>query len=242
MRIEWPRRVAALGQFRVEDIAHPVLSSDDEHHLRRVLRARVGEEVVLSDGAGRWRFATVQANGLDVARETYADPPPPPTTLYLSPLKGDRGEWALAKATEVGVATVVPLVSARLAQRFRGEARDKVLQRWRRIAEETCAQCRRTHDLVLAAPVAPSEVPADVAVADFSGSGDWRGVSAVAVGPEGGWAPEEWDASRRRLSLGPTVLRGETAAVLAAALVTFTNDSWGFTLGAAAMGNDESNT
>lgn len=234
--VQWPRRVAALGQFRVDDIDAPTLSRDDEHHLRRVLRARVGEELVLSDGAGRWRFASVAATGLDVTGDVVEDPAPPPTTLYLSPLKGDRGDWALAKATEVGVATVVPLVSARLAQRFRGEARDKVIQRWRRIAAEVCGQCRRTHDLVLGDATTPAEVPADVAVADFSGDGDWRGVRAVAVGPEGGWAPDEWDASRRRVSLGPTVLRGETAAVVAAALVTFTNDSWGFTLG---VGRDE---
>ena len=231
MMLEWPRRVAALGQFRVENIEAPTLTRDDDHHLRRVLRAHVGEELVLSDGAGRWRFATVAEAGLDATSAVAADPPPPPTTLYLSPLKGDRGEWALAKATEVGVATVVPLVSARLAQKFRAEARDKVLQRWRRIAAETCGQCRRTHDLVLGEPLPPADVPADVAVADFSGSGDWRGVRAVAVGPEGGWAPDEWGEARRRVSLGPTVLRGETAAVLAAALVTFTNDSWGFTLG-----------
>ena len=231
MMLEWPRRVAALGQFRVENIEAPTLARDDDHHLRRVLRARVGEELVLSDGGGRWRFATVAEAGLDVTSAVVADPPPPPTTLYLSPLKGDRGEWAIAKATEVGVATVVPLVSARLAQKFRAEARDKVLHRWRRIAAETCGQCRRTHDLVLGEPLTPADVPADVAVADFSGSGDWRGVRAVAVGPEGGWAPDEWGETRRRVSLGPTVLRGETAAVLAAALVTFTNDSWGFTLG-----------
>jgi len=231
--VEWPRRVAALGQFRVDNIGAPTLSRDDDHHLRRVLRARVGEELVLSDGSGAWRFATVNPTDLDVTSDVVVDPAPPSTTLYLSPLKGDRGEWALAKATEVGVATIVPLVSARLAQRFRGEARDKVLQRWRRIAAETCGQCRRTHDLVLAEPLTPAEVPADVAVADFSGSGDWRGVRAVAVGPEGGWAPDEWDESRRRVALGPTVLRGETAAALAAAIVTFTNDSWGFTLGVA---------
>lgn len=234
--IEWPRRVAALAQLRVDDIAAPLLSRDDEHHLRRVLRAREGEEVVLSDGAGRWRFATVTPTGLDVTSAVATDPAPPSTTLYLSPLKGERGEWAVAKATEVGVATIVPLVSARLAQKFRGEVRDRVLQRWRRIAAETCGQCRRTHDLVLAAPLRPADVPADVAVADFAGDGDWRGVRAVAVGPEGGWAPDEWDAPRRRVALGPTVLRGETAAVLAAALVTFTNDSWGFTVGVGADG------
>ena len=232
MNHEWARRVAALTQLRVADVSSPLLRREDDHHMRRVLRAEVGEEIVVTNGAGAWRFATVAASGLDVVSDVVVDPLAPATTLYLAPLKGERGEWAIAKATEVGVSTVVPLLSQRLAVKFRGEAREKILSRWRRIAEETCAQCRRTYDLVIAEPVTPAEVPADVAIADFSGEGDWRGVRGVAVGPEGGWAPEEWGDERRRVSLGPTVLRGETAAVLAAALVTFTNGSWGFTVGA----------
>ncbi len=230
MITQWPRRVAALTQLRVEDLENPVLSRESDHHLRRVLRARDGEEIVVCDGRGSWRMARVSATGVDVLSDIERDVAPVTTTLYLAPLKGERGEWAVAKATEVGVTRVVPLVSARLTQKFRGETRDKVLARWRRIADETCAQCRRTYDLEIDEPVTPGDVPHDVAVADFAGSGDWSGVSAVAVGPEGGWAPGEWDDARRRVSLGPTVLRGETAAVVAAALVTFTNGSWGFTL------------
>lgn len=230
MIAQWPRRVAALSQLRVADLNAAVLSSDDDHHLRRVLRAKEGEEVVLCDGRGAWRFATVARGGLDPVSEVVLDPPAPAATLYLAPLKGERGEWAVAKATEVGVTTIVPLLTERLAQKFRGEVRDKVLARWRRIADETCAQCRRTYDLVVAEPLTPGEVPADVCVADFSGDGDWSGVTSVAVGPEGGWAPGEWGEDRRRLSLGPTVLRGETAAVLAAAFLTFTQGSWGFAL------------
>ncbi len=231
MKHEWPRRVAALTQLRVADIAVPELSRDDDHHLRRVLRARPGEELVLCDGRGSWRFASVGGTDLEDVGQVFHDEPATTTRLYLAPLKGERGEWAVAKATEVGVSEIVPLVSERLAQKFRGESRDKVLSRWRRIAAESAGQCRRTYDLVVAEPVTPVEVPDEVAVADFSGSGDWRGVYAVAVGPEGGWAPDEWGPTRRRVALGPSVLRGETAAVVAAALVTFTNDSWGFTLG-----------
>lgn len=231
MRHEWPRRVAALTQLRVANISLPELTRDDDHHLRRVLRARAGEELVLCDGRGSWRFARVANVGLEDVGEVFLDEPATTTMLYLAPLKGERGEWAVAKATEVGVSEIVPLVSERLAQKFRGESRDKVLARWRRIAEETAGQCRRTYDVVIADPVTPGEVPHEVAVADFAGSGDWRGVHAVAVGPEGGWGPDEWEPTRRRVSLGPSVLRGETAAVVAAALVTFTNGSWGFTLG-----------
>ena len=231
MRLEWPRRVAALSQFRVTDLSSAVLTREDDHHLRRVLRAREGEELVLSDGRGSWRMARVNPTGLDLVGEVTTDPAAPLTTLYLAPLKGDRGEWAVAKATEVGVSRIVPLTSERVAQKFRGEAREKVLQRWRRIADETCAQCRRTYDLEIGEPVSPLEVSPDVAIADFNGEGDWNGVTSVAIGPEGGWAPGEWAPDRRVVSLGPTVLRGETAAVVAGALLSFTNGSWGFRAG-----------
>ena len=231
MNHEWPRRVAALTQLRVNDIDVPVLSRDDDHHLRRVLRAREGEEVVLCDGRGSWRFAKVCATGWDEVGQVFFDEPVARTTLYLAPLKGERGEWAVAKATEVGVSAIVPLLSERLVLKFRGDTRDKVLARWRRIGAESAGQCRRSYDIVIEEPVTPDEVPEEVAVADFTGSGDWRGVRAVAIGPEGGWGSAEWSATRRRVSLGPSVLRGETAAVVAAALVTFTQGSWGFRAG-----------
>ena len=237
--IEWSRRVAALTQVRVADVDLPVISRDDDHHLRRVLRAEAGEEVVVTDGAGSWRFATLTSTGLEVTSEVVVDPAPTPTTLYLAPLVGERGEWAVAKAVEVGVTTLVPLVSARV-QRFRGESREKTLSRWRRIAREAAGQCRRTYDLVIAAPVTPSEVAPEVAICDHGGGRDWTGVRAVCVGPEGGWAPGEWDEDRVRLSLGELVLRGETAAVLAGALLGYGASDQGVTLRGSRMHNDES--
>ena len=226
--MEWSRRVAALTQLRVDDPAMPVLSSDDEHHVRRVLRASVGEEVVVTDARGSWSICEIGERGLSRVTPVTRDPEPVPTTLYLAPLKGDRSEWAVAKATELGITSIVPLISERLAVKFRGEIRDKNVTRWQRIADEACGQCRRTYRLSIEDPVTPAEVPPTVAVADFNGSADWRGVRAVAVGPEGGWADGEWGA-QPRLSLGPSVLRAETAAVVSAALIAFSNGSWGFT-------------
>jgi 16S rRNA (uracil1498-N3)-methyltransferase len=228
--------VAALAQFTVEDVAHPVLATSDDHHLRRVLRATSGEEVVLTNAAGSWAFAHVAEHGLTRVSDVHLDDPPASTTLYLSPLKGDRSEWAVAKATEVGIRRIVPLLSERVVVRFKGDARAKVLGRWRRIADESCAQARRTYAVELDEPVAVRDVPDDVAVADFGGEPDWRGVDAVAIGPEGGWGAAEWSTSRRRLSLGPTVLRAETAGVVAASLLAFGAGSWGFRLGGARNG------
>jgi 16S rRNA U1498 N3-methylase RsmE len=98
------------------------------------------------------------------------------------------------------------------------------------VARETAGQCRRTYDLRVEDPMRVADVPGDVAVAEIGGSGDWRGVTEVAVGPEGGWAKDEWASSRRRVGLGPTVLRAETAGVVAAALLAFQTGGWGLTL------------
>jgi 16S rRNA (uracil1498-N3)-methyltransferase len=231
---EWPRRVAALGQFRVDDPEHPVLAKVDEHHLRSVLRARTGEEIVVTDGRGSWSLCHVGDAELDRVTPVHHDPAPAVTTLYLAPLKGDRSEWAVAKATELGVSRIVPLVSARVMVKFKGETRDKIVTRWRRIAAESCGQCRRTFDVEVGSPVDVAQVPDDVCITDFDGESNWNDVSAVAIGPEGGWAPDEWSAHRRRLALGPTVLRAETAGVVAAALLAFGAGGWGFTLDAQA--------
>ncbi len=231
--LEWPRRVAALGQFHVEFPERPELARDDDHHLRRVLRASDGEEVVVTNGRGSWALCRVHPVGVERVSDVALDPAIPETTLYLTPLKGDRAEWAVAKATEVGVSRIVPLVSQRMVAKFKGETRDKTLTRWRRIAEEAAAQSRRTYDVVIGEPVKVLEVPASVAVADFTGAGDWSGVTSVAIGPEGGWTSDEWDPGRRRVGLGPTVLRAETAGVVAASLMAFAVGGWGFTLASA---------
>ncbi len=227
---EWLRRVGAVGQFHVTDPEHPTLSMDDEHHLRTVLRARSGEEVVVTDGCGAWSLCEVGDLALHRVTPVHVDVAPPESTLYLAPLKGDRSEWAVAKATELGVSRIVPLISHRLVVKFKGDVRHKVVSRWRRIAVEAVGQCRRTFDVVVDEPLDVRDVPDSVAVADFDGDADWRGVRSVAIGPEGGWSPEEWGSDRRRLTLGPTVLRAETAAVAAAALLAFGAGEWGFTI------------
>ena len=228
--IEWPRRVAAIGQFHVSDLESPELGADDDHHLRKVLRVREGQEIVVTNGRGSWALCEVTERGLNPVTHVHLDPPSPETTLYLAPLKGDRAEWAVAKATEVGITRIVPLISERLVAKFKGDAREKTLSRWRRIADEASGQCRRTYDVEIDEPVKVKDVPESVAIADLGAKGNWRGVRSVAIGPEGGWAPNEWDEGRRRVGLGPTVLRAETAGVVAASLLAFQAGGWGFTL------------
>jgi 16S rRNA (uracil1498-N3)-methyltransferase len=229
MLVEWPRRVGALAQFHVDDLEAPELRREDEQHLRKVLRAREGEEVVVTDGQGSWALYEVLSFGLRRVSDVTLDPPTPETSLYLTPLKGDRAEWAVAKATEVGVSRVVPLIAERMVVKFKGEAREKILARWRRLAAEASNQCRRTYDVVIGDPIRVKDVHSLVAVADLGATGNWAGLRSVAIGPEGGWAKDEWDVGRRRVGLGPTVLRAETASVVAASLLAFQAGGWGFT-------------
>jgi 16S rRNA (uracil1498-N3)-methyltransferase len=223
---EFDRRVAALTQLRVENCVTPVLHRDDAHHLFKVLRARAGEEVVLTDGRGAWRFAAVGDRDVIPVSEVQHDPAPPPRTIYMAPIKGERAEWAVAKATELGVTRLVPLVSRHVSVKFSGEARDKALQRWQRIALETAGQCRRTHDLVIASPVTPADVPTDVAIAMPGAGGSLVGISAVAIGPEGGFAEDEWSADHPRVGLGETVLRAETAVLAACVGLVSQGPGW----------------
>jgi 16S rRNA (uracil1498-N3)-methyltransferase len=218
-RAQLARRIEALAQFRVADPTTPELAEDDRHHLLRVLRASEGDEVVVTDGRGTWAFARVIGGTLIREEPVAFDEPDDETTLYLSPLKGDRSEWAVAKATELGVTTIVPLLSARVVVKTSGASFVKSLGKWRRVAAAVAGQCRRTHDLTVADPIGINGVPAGVAAADFFGASPLDGLSAIAIGPEGGWAPDEWDAGRTTVGLGETVLRGDTAALAAATLL-----------------------
>ncbi len=135
----------------------------------------------------------------------------------------------MVKATELGVHRIVPLMSSRVVVKFRGEVRDKIVARWRRVANEANGQSRRTYDVLIDEPLHVRDVPVNVAFTHFDGGSDWNGVHSVCVGPEGGWEEGEW-GEHPRLSLGPTVLRAETAGVVAASLLAFGAGGWGFTL------------
>jgi 16S rRNA (uracil1498-N3)-methyltransferase len=231
----WDERVGALTQLRVANLEQPELAKADDHHLRNVLRARVGEAVVLSDGRGGWRMARVGTIGFECTSDIEHDAPLAPISIYMAPLKGDRSELAVAKCVELGVSSIVPLVCERSAVKFRGDVRIKIIDRWRRIAAEASGQCRRTWDLEVAEAVEVSDVPSDVVFADFDGTREWGELSRIAVGPEGGFTAAEL-AGRRSVSLGDTVLRAETAALAAATMLGARASGWGFATSTGPLG------
>ena len=210
------RRSAA--HVLVDDVAAPVLSDPAWHHLRRVLRLRDGEPVTVTDGAGQWRICRVRSDGVSPEGEVVLEPPnDDPLTVYVAMPKGERADWLVQKCTEVGVDRIVALTAERSVSRWSGERAARPVARWRRIAEEAAMQARRVRVPELDGPVAAATVLGATTVAEPGGRElDSRDV-AVAIGPEGGWSPAELAAAQDQVSLGPYVLRVETAAVVAAA-------------------------
>ena len=207
-------------------------------HLSRTLRARVGQEfeVVCGDVVRHATVATVNDErvefelGKEVAAFSAA-----PITLLLAVFKFDRMEWAIEKCTELNVTSIVPVI-ARRTEKHLAQAAGKRVERWRRIAREASEQARRVTVPEISDPVSLSsaiEIAAEmkIVLAETEREAqlidilrerdDWSSL-ALAIGPEGGWTPDElqrfeqagWTAA----SLGSTILRAETAAIAALAV------------------------
>ncbi|HVX19391.1 MAG TPA: RsmE family RNA methyltransferase [Acidimicrobiales bacterium] len=200
----------------VDDLERPQLSDDDRHHFVRVRRVRGGDDLVISDGQGRWRTAR-WGDRIEPVGEVHEDPEPAPlVTVGFALVKGERPEWIVQKLTEVGVDRIVPLRAARSVVRWDRRKAEANRDRLRRVARGAAMQAHRTR-----VPVVDDLVDLDVALgapgvglADFGGDAPTLATPTVLIGPEGGWSDEE-RAGRATVSLGPTVLRAETAAVAA---------------------------
>ena len=212
------------------------LTGSEARHLSRVLRLGVGDEVMLFDGQGnqaRARIENLDANDVSLSvleRMPPADSPSMSLTIATAVPKGDRFDWLVEKATELGVARVIPLTTTRSVVHPGGSK----LERLRRRIVEASKQCGRSRLMELTEPmswqacVAREFTGAAVLVADPSGEPvdrarpDRPAGVLVAIGPEGGFTSEELEAAQghgaRLVSLGPTLLRIETAAVAVAAL------------------------
>ncbi len=223
-------RAAAAAQVFVDDPGHPVPSETDAHHLARVLRLRAGEEVIAADGRGRWARTTWQGErtleplvgtAAAVQFEARAEPA---LTVAFAPVKGERPEWVVQKLTELGIDRIVPLLSERGVVRWTGERGKTTVERLRRVAREAAAQCRRVWlpevcDTMRFADLATLGEPGEVVLAQLSGDRPTVSQRVVAVGPEGGWSTDELASGLPTVGFGLSVLRAETAAVTAAALL-----------------------
>ncbi|MFC9744685.1 16S rRNA (uracil(1498)-N(3))-methyltransferase [Streptomyces niveus] len=225
------------------------LEGPEGRHAVSVRRLRVGEEVVLTDGAGTGAHGTVAAvhgkDRLDVevtGVRTEAEPAPRITVVQALP-KGDRGEVSVETMTETGVDAIVPWQAARCITQWKGERGAKSLAKWRATAREAGKQSRRLRFPEVAEAASSKEVAALLAAADFAAVLHEEGSEPLAtaqlpgagsivlvVGPEGGVSPDELalfaDAGAAPYRLGPTVLRTSTAGTAACALLLGRTGRW----------------
>ncbi|MDA8367761.1 MAG: RsmE family RNA methyltransferase [Actinomycetota bacterium] len=220
-----PSSVDAAAQVFVDDLAAPMVGDDDAHHLVDVLRLRPGEPVIAADGHGAWCRCRIAARDrrasglLEVDGPVVVSPrPDPPVTVAFAPVKGDRPEWVVQKLTELGVDTILPLRTLRSVVRWDGERQARSIERLRRVAREAASQSRRAWLPVVADVVAVPEL-GGAALAEPGGGALTLAHPVVAIGPEGGWDPSELEQAAATVGLGDTVLRAETAAVTAGALL-----------------------
>lgn len=219
------------------------LSGDDEHHLRRVLRRGDGDEVEVTDGAGGRARARLAAGGVVLDAAPVVTPAPVPAVRVLHAVPKGRGlDEVVRTCTELGVAELVPVVTARCVSRPSGDRAASAVERWRAVADAALGQARRSHRMVVG-PV----TPLDRAMTDVVTSGGFslvahpdapRGLGTtlrvisterdirsitVAVGPEGGLTSEEVQTMEEHgftaVHLGPTVLRSVHAATVVVAAV-----------------------
>ena len=234
------------------DEATATLTGEQAAHLIRVLRAQPGMEFDLVAGDRVCHAVIAGITGDTVRFNLVADVPAEPAlpvTLLLAVFKFDRMEWAIEKATELGVARIIPIITRR-SEKHLAQAAPKRTERWRRIAREAAQQSRRSdvpvieEAISLRAAVKRETNAVRLVLAEQERTTTLRDALDqaltqtlkestdtardespelhIAVGPEGGWAAEEealFDAEGwKPVSLGPRILRAETAAITALAV------------------------
>jgi 16S rRNA (uracil1498-N3)-methyltransferase len=219
-----------------------VMDGEAAHHLGRVLRAQTGQLYELSDGEQVWlgRIENVTRDRVQFAllEQLPAFHPSVNVTLLLAVVKFDAFEWAIEKATELGVSTIVPLAAERSEKALLAAAAKRA-DRWRKILLEASQQSRRVRVPVLdglskpggafasrkdALGVLLSEQPTASSLRKVL-QGQQATNAIVAIGPEGGWTEAEFAVAQRggflEASLGRRILRTETAVVTALASLNF---------------------
>lgn len=207
----------------VDDLGAPALDGDDHHHLARVRRVRDGDPLVLADGTGRWVVARMRGDRPEVVGEVVtAVRPRPEVAVGFGLSKGTKPEWSVQKLTELGVDRILPFVAARSVVRWDEGRVAAAGDRFRKVAREAAMQSRSPWIPVVEPLATWAEVAALAGAcrADRGGAPPSLDRPLVLVGPEGGWDDAEASAPIPVVSLGAAVLRAETAAITAGALLT----------------------
>lgn len=217
---------------------HAALTGAHAEHLAVVLRARVGQEFEIVAGkslrSGRIISVTPERVEFELG-DMLSQVAAPRVSLLMAVFKFDRMEWAIEKCTELGVERIIPMI-ARRTEAHLGAASVKRVERWRRIAQQGAEQSRRIAPANIDSPLKlnlAAQTVADTRIIlaenerqlplkDALKSHSSTGELLLALGPEGGWADDELQLFSENgwmsASLGPTILRAETAAIAATAI------------------------
>jgi 16S rRNA (uracil1498-N3)-methyltransferase len=218
-----------------------VVEGSAANHITRVLRLRSGDALTVFDGSGNEFGARIEEFRKEAVVVSVAEPraldreSPLSLTLAQGISRGERMDWIIQKATELGASRIVPVFTKRSVVRLDEKQAERKLQHWRAIAVAACEQCGRNRIPELATPVDFFNVlPEDTSGATrilLSPTGDLRiddlkSVAAgitVLIGPEGGLEDSEQEAALaagfKAVRLGPRVLRTETAAIAALTII-----------------------
>ena len=226
------------------------LKDTDAYHVYKVLRLKRGDRIIVSDGVARSCYALLEQ--VDSGRVscviegeiTVLSHDSPRITLVQGLPKGDKMDLIVQKGVELGLHGIIPLLSERVVVRLAEEKHVKRVERWQRIAMEAAKQCRRQDIPVISHPQTWTQVlaeipPEAVAIAtwegetkeslkSFMGSNQKPDAIYYFIGPEGGFSSSEIEKAReygvRPLTMGPLILRTETAALAVAVMLLY---QWG---------------
>jgi len=206
----------------VEDLDHPVLRLDDHHHLARVRRVRNGDALVLGDGSGSWRPGRMNDEEPEPTGEIrFCAHPTPAIGVAFALVKGSKPELAVQKLTELGIDWICPFEAARSVVRWDEGKADLAQARLNKVAREAAMQSRQPW-LPMIEPVTSFAAVAGIGgacLAERDGEAPSLESPVILVGPEGGWERHELEVDLPRVSLSTGVLRAETAAIVAGALL-----------------------
>ncbi|MEM1012986.1 MAG: RsmE family RNA methyltransferase [Planctomycetota bacterium] len=232
MATHLPRARAELGDDQLAGDA-TMLQADVARHLTRSRRLGDGDEIEVFDGTGRSARAKLIVSHETVIAELLEAPTVvrlPSLVMCVAVPKGQRADWLAEKLAELGVTRWVPLVTERSVV---NPGHNK-LDRWRRLASAAATQSHAPETLDVARPMSLADALAHVGPGAVYTTERDATVSDGAtpaihyIGPEGGWTDRELEAFAAAgcsfATLGPTILRIETAAILAAGLVRFAGD------------------
>lgn len=210
----------------VESVDQPAVEDDDRHHLDRVLRLRAGDPITVGDGAGRWRPCRWGPSVEPVGDIVTVERSEPRLGVAFALIKGGRPELVVQKLVELGIDDLRPFAADRSVVRWDDVKAAKNHERLERVAREAVMQCRRVW-LPTVHPVADFATVAALpgaARADHGAEAPTLANPTILIGPEGGWSEAERGVDVPAVGLSNAILRAETAAIAAGALLAARRD------------------